>query len=63
MKATEQYFYVVLFIMLRFKLFKSVEEYLVCEHSKECYSEVLSRDNVYFAIKRDHNFLSLWIKP
>ena len=53
MKATEQYFYVVYAV---FKLFKSVDEYLVCEHSKECYSEVLSRDNVYFAIKRDHNF-------
>ena len=56
MKAAKKYFYVVLLFMLCFKLFKSVDEYLVCEHSKECYSEVLSRDNVYFAIKRDHHF-------
>ena len=39
MKATEQYFHVVLFIML-YKVvltLKSVEETLVCDHSNECY--------------------------
>ena len=39
MKAIEQYFHVVLFIML-YKVvltFKSVVETLVCDHSKESY--------------------------
>ena len=39
LKATEQYFHVVLFIML-YKVvltFKSVEETLVCDHSNESY--------------------------
>ena len=39
MKATEQYFPVVLFIML-FKViltFESVDEILKCDHSKESY--------------------------
>ena len=39
MKATEQYFYVVLFIML-YKVvltFESVDETLVCDHSNESY--------------------------
>jgi len=38
-KAVEQYFHVVLFIML-YKVvltFKSVEETLVCDHSNESY--------------------------
>ena len=38
-KATEQYFHVVLFIML-YKVvltFKSVDETLVCDHSNESY--------------------------
>ena len=38
-KATEQYFHVVLFIML-YKVvlaFKSVDETLVCDHSNERY--------------------------
>ena len=46
MKATEQYFHVVLFIML-YKVvltFKSVDETLVvCDHSNESYWPVLSR--------------------
>ena len=39
MKATEQYFHVVLFIML-YKVvltFKSVDETQVCDHSNESY--------------------------
>ena len=43
MDATEQYFHVVLFIML-YKVvvtFKSVDETLVCEYSYESYWEVL----------------------
>ena len=37
MKATEQYFYVVLFIMLYkvFLTFKSADEILNCHHSNE----------------------------
>ena len=41
MKATEQYFPVVLFIML-YKVvltFESVDEILMCDHSNESYSE------------------------
>ena len=39
MKATEQYFHVVLFIMLYnvVLIFKPVDETLVCEHSNESY--------------------------
>jgi len=39
MKAVEQYFHVVLFVML-YKVvltFKSVDETLVCDHSNESY--------------------------
>jgi len=44
MKAIEQYFHVLLFIML-FKvvlMFKSVDETLVCDHSIESYWAALS---------------------
>ena len=39
MKATEQYFPVVLFIMLYKEVltFKSVDKILKCDHSNECY--------------------------
>ena len=40
MKATEQYFHVVLFIMLCkvvLRTFMSVDETLVCDHSNESY--------------------------
>jgi len=39
MKAIEQYFHVVLFIMLHKVVlaFKSVDETLVCDHSNESY--------------------------
>ena len=44
MKAIEQYFHVVLFIMLYkvVQTFKSVDETLVCDHSTENYWAVLS---------------------
>ena len=39
MKATEQYIYVILFIMLHKVVltFKSVDKTLVCDHSNESY--------------------------
>ena len=51
MKAVEQYFHVVLFIML-YKVvlaFKSVDETLVCDHSNESYRAVLACRSVCFA--------------
>ena len=45
MKAIEQYFHVVLFIML-YKVvltFKSMDETSMCEHSKKSYQTVISR--------------------
>ena len=52
MKAIEQYFHVVLFIML-YKVvltFKFVDETLVCDHSNESYWAVRSCGTVYYAI-------------
>ena len=49
MKATEQYFPVVLFIML-YKVvltFESVDEILWCNHSNETSSAVLSHGAIY----------------
>ena len=49
MKATEQYFPVVLFIML-YKVvltFESVDEILCCDHSNETSSAVLSHSTIY----------------
>ena len=57
-KATEQYFPVVLFIML-YKVvltFKSVDEILKCDHSIESYWAVLSFDTLYYAVQGDCNF-------
>ena len=57
-KATEQYFRVVLFIML-YKVvltFESVDEILKCDHSNESYCAVLSCGAVYYAVKDDSNF-------
>ena len=51
MKATEQYFHVVMFIML-YKVvlsFESVSEILKCDHSNESYWAVLSCGAVYYA--------------
>ena len=55
MKATEQYFPVVLFIML-YKVIlncKSVGEILKCDHSNESYWPVLSCGAVYYAAQGD----------
>ena len=52
MKATEQYFPVVLFIKL-YKVvltFESVDEILWCDHSNESYWAVLSCGAVYYAV-------------
>ena len=51
MKAIEQYFHVVLYIML-YKVvltFKSEDETLVCDYSNESYRAVLSCGTVYYA--------------
>ena len=58
MKAIEQCFHVVLFIML-YKVvltFKSVDETLVCDHSNESYWAVLSCGAVYYAVQGGSNF-------
>ena len=58
MKAAEQYFPVVLFIM-PYKViltFESVDEILTCDHSNESYRAVLSGDAVYYAVQGDSNF-------
>ena len=61
MKATEQYFPVVLFIML-YKVvlsFESVDEILKCDHSNESYWAVLSCDAVYYAVQGGSNVESV----
>ena len=58
MKATEQYFPVVLFIIL-YKVvltFGSVGEILWCDHSNESYWAVLSCGTVYYAVQDGSNF-------
>ena len=58
MKSTEEYFPVVLFIML-YKVvltFESVDEILKCNHSDESYWAVLSRGTVYYAVQGGFNF-------
>ena len=59
MKATEQYFPVVLFIMF-YKVvltFESVDEILKCDHSNESYcGAVLSFGTVYYAVQGGCNF-------
>ena len=54
MKATEQYFPVVLFIML-YKVvltFESVDEILWFDHLNESHSAVLPCDTVYYVVYR-----------
>ena len=53
MKATEQFFPVVLFIMLYkvFLTFESVNEILKCDDSNESYGAVRFGGAVYYAIK------------
>ena len=58
MKATEQYFPVLLFIKL-YKVvltFESVDETLWCDHSNESYWTVLSCGTVYYAVQGGSNF-------
>ena len=60
MKATEQYFPMVLFIML-YKVvltFESVDEILKCDHSNESYWAVLSCATVYYAV---HDGSKFWV--
>ena len=58
MKATVQYFSVVVFIML-YKViltFESVDEIVKCDHSNESYCAVLFCGAVYYAVQGDSNF-------
>ena len=57
MKAPEQYFPVVMFIML-YKVvltFESVDEILKCDHSNESYWAILSCGTVYNAVPSGSN--------
>ena len=58
MKASEQYFPVVLFIMLHTVVltFESVDEILKCSHSNESYREVRSCSAVYYAAHGGSDF-------
>ena len=65
MKATEQYFPVVLFIML-YKVvltFESVYEILKCDHSNESYWVVLSCGAVYYAVQDGSTFYAYGGNP
>ena len=58
MTATEQFFPVVLFIML-YKVvvtFESVYVILKCDHSNESYCAVLSCGTVYYAVQGGSKF-------
>ena len=58
MKATEQYFPVVLFIVL-YKVvltFESVDEILWYDHSNESYWAVISCGTIYYAVQGGSNF-------
>ena len=58
MKATEQYFHVVLFVMLYkgIPTFASVGVILKCDHSNESYRAVLSCGAVCHAVQGDSKF-------
>ena len=58
MQATEQYFPVVLFIMLHKVVltFESVDEILKSDHSNESYRILLSCGAVYHAVQSGSNF-------
>ena len=63
MKATEQYFPLVMSIMLCKVVltFKSMDEILKCDHSNESYWAVLCCDAVYYAVQGGSNFwLCVW---
>ena len=58
LKVTEQYFPVVLFILL-YKvvlIFESVDEILKCDHSIESYRATLSCGAVYYAVQGGSTF-------
>ena len=62
-KSTEQYFRVVLFIMLYEMIvtFESVDEIIKCDHSNESYWVVLSCDTVYYAVQAGSTFsVCIW---
>ncbi len=54
-KANEQYFHVVLFMMLDKVVLtlKSVDETLVCDHSNKSYWDVLSCGTVHYVVQGD----------
>ena len=58
MKATEQYFPVVLFIMLYKAIltFDSVDEILKCDHSNESYWAVLSCGSICSSVQGGSTF-------
>ena len=65
MKAIEQYFPVVLFIML-YKVvltFESVDEILMCDHSSESYSALLSCDAGCFCFLCNFIYLQVSAYP
>ena len=57
-KATEQYFPVVMCMMLYkvFLTFESVDKILKCDHSNESYGAVRSCGAVYYAVQGGSNF-------
>ena len=58
MKAIEEYFHVVLSILL-YKVvltFKSVNETLVCDHSNDSTQAILSCGTVYHAVQSSSNY-------
>ena len=58
MKNTEEYFPVIMFIML-YKValtFESADEILKCDYSNESYSAILSSGTVYYAVQGGSNF-------
>ena len=59
-KATEQYFAVVLFIMPNKGVltFESVDEILNCDHSNESYRAVLSCGAVHYTVQGGSSFES-----
>ena len=58
MKATEQHFPVVLFIMMYNVVltFECVDKILKCDHSNDSYRAILSCDAVYYAVQSRSNF-------
>ena len=54
-KSIEQYFPVVLFIMLykAVQTFYFIDEVLQCDHSDKSFLAVLSRGGVYYAVQGD----------